>query len=68
MADEHPYSGEQLTENELSAVRKMLEDDRAARRLWAMFRAAAVWVVAVIAGFVTFYDSVASLLHRWFDR
>jgi hypothetical protein len=57
----------ELSEAELASVRKMLEDDRAARKLWAMFRAAAVWIVAVIAGFVTFYDSVAKMLHRWFD-
>lgn len=46
----------------------MLEDDRAAKRIWAMFRAAAVWLVAISAGFVTFYDSVSAILHKWFIR
>lgn len=68
MTDERHFSAEPLSEDERIAVRRMLEDDRAAKKIWAMFRAAAVWIVAVTAGFVTFYDSVATILHKWFAK
>lgn len=68
MTDGRSFSDEPLTEAERIEVRRMLEDDRAAKRIWAMFRAAAVWLVAISAGFVTFYDSVSAILHKWFIR
>jgi hypothetical protein len=50
---------EQLTDEELAEVRRIIETDK--RRMWLMsgVRSVASWVVVVIGALVVFWDTIA---------
>tara|TARA_R110000824_G_scaffold3726_4_gene17697 strand:+ start:4444 stop:4635 length:192 start_codon:yes stop_codon:yes gene_type:complete len=50
---------EQLTDEELAEVRRIIETDK--RRMWLMsgVRSVASWVVVVIGALVVFWDAIA---------
>jgi hypothetical protein len=50
---------EQLSDEELADVRRIIETDK--RRVWLMsgVRSVASWIVVVIGGIVVFWDAIA---------
>ena len=53
-----------MTEDEMRAIREIIEGDRRARWLWETARTWALWVTAVIAGFTVGVDALKALLKR----
>lgn len=53
-----------LSEEDMKAIRELLEADRRTRWLWSTARAWAVWIAAVVAGYTVGLDALKSILKR----
>lgn len=55
---------QQLTTEELEALREIIEADKRAKWLWASIRNIAVWVAAVIGGLSLAWDGLVTMLRH----
>ena len=55
---------QQLTAEELKALREIIEADKRAKWLWATIRNIAVWVAAVIGGISLAWDGLVTMLRH----
>jgi hypothetical protein len=59
-------NNDQLTDAEIAELRKLIEDDKRMRWLWASMRFHASWIAATVAAIVAFRDDIGSLIRFMF--
>lgn len=62
MINEGGMSDFELSEEEIKEIRRIIENDKRARWLWASMRNIAVWIVAVIGGVSIAYESLGNAI------
>lgn len=58
-----PNEPQQLTEEELKAIREIIQSEQRARWLWSSIRVWSVWIAAVITGLSLTWESIVNIIN-----
>lgn len=57
-----PRKVDELTESEIQELRRIIEEERRMKWLWASIRNLAVWIVAIITGITVGYQALIDVV------